>query len=69
MTDIQAGTYLSVLLTVQVIVRIGHHQLLQTKRSFSIAVEMTRKTVSRLIQLWMCHPVACSTVKHNSYAQ
>lgn len=69
MTDIQAGTYLSVLLTVQVIVRIGHHQLLQTKRGFSIAVEMTRKTVSRLIQLWMCHPVACSTVKHNSYAQ
>lgn len=69
MMDIQAGTYLSVLLTVQVIVRIGHHQLLQTKRGFSIAVEMTRKTVSQLIQLWMCHPLACSTVKHNIYAQ
>lgn len=37
MTDIQADTYLSVLLTVQVIVGIGHHQLLQTKRSFPIA--------------------------------
>lgn len=46
MTDIQVGTYLSVLLTVQVIVRIGHHQLLQTKCGFSIAVEMTRETVS-----------------------
>lgn len=67
--DGHPGTYLSVLLTVQVIVRIGHHQLLQTKRCFSIAVEMTRRTVSRLIQLWMCHPLACSTVKHNIYAQ
>lgn len=44
MTDIQAGTYLGVLLTVQVIVRVGHHQLLQTKRGFSIAVESTRRT-------------------------
>lgn len=50
MTDIQVDTYLSVLLTVQVIVRIGHHQLLQAKGCFSIAAEMTRKTVSQLIQ-------------------
>lgn len=69
MTDKQAGTYLSVLLTVQVIVRIGHHQLLQTKRSFSIAVEITGETVSWLIQLWMCHHLAYWTVKYNIYAQ
>lgn len=67
MLDDGRPTYLSVLLTVQVIVRIGHHQLLQTKRSFSIAVEMTRETVRRLIQLCMSHPLACSTVKHNIY--
>lgn len=36
-------TYLCILLTVQVIVRIGHHQLLQTKSSFPIAIEMTNK--------------------------
>jgi len=37
------GTYLSVLLTVQVIVRVGHHQLLQTKRGFSVAAETTKR--------------------------
>lgn len=52
MTDTPADTtYLSVLLTVQVIVGVGHHQLLQAKRCFSIAVETTRQTVSQLIQL------------------
>lgn len=48
------GTYFSVLLTVQVIVRIGHHQLLQTKRCFSITREMTTKMVSWLTELSMC---------------
>lgn len=31
------------MLTVQVIVRIGHHELLQTKGSFPITIEMTKK--------------------------
>lgn len=35
--------YLCILLTVQVIVRIGHHQLFQAKCCFSIAVETNKK--------------------------
>lgn len=35
--------YLCILLTVQVIVRIGHHQLFQAKCCFSIAVERNKK--------------------------